>query len=232
MKKLIIWECSGAVFVIIAGSLLHFLYSGTHYWLFAWFSPVNESVWEHLKIAIWPIFVFAVIEYPFIKSSTRNFMVSKVAQAYTTCAAVLIIFYAYTAVLGHNMLPLDILTFVIAVVIGQYVSFKLITLFELDEFADQAALYALYALIGFTLYVTYLPPHYPAFMDPITGEYGIQVHRNFLDNIMFFSKNTLLGILIVLLVFLVMNFTTPFRIWSLNRKMDRIISLLEKIAKK
>jgi len=29
-----------------------------------------------------------------------------------------------------------------------------------------------------------------------------------------------------------MNVTTPFRVWSMNRKMDKIISLLEKIAKK
>ena len=45
-------------------------------------------------------------------------------------------------------------------------------------------------------------------------------------------KNTLMAILIVLVGYFIMNITTPFRMWSMNRKMDKIVSLLEKIAKK
>ena len=232
MKKLMLWESIGALVIIIAGTLLHSAYHNTGFWLLAWISPVNESVWEHLKIGIWPVLFFALIEYPSVRSITKNFLIAKTAQAYTTSIATLAIFYAYTYVLGRNFLPLDILTFILAVLIGQYVSYRLLTLRELEEFADQVAVYSLYILIGVLVYVTYLPPHYPVFMDSLTGQYGIQVKRSILDNMLFFSKNTLLAILIILVVFLIMNFTTPFRIWSVNRKMDKIISLLEKIAKK
>lgn len=232
MKKVLLWESAGALFIIIAGTLLHSAYAHTHYWILAWISPVNESIWEHLKIGIWPILVFAVIEYPFLRSTTKNFMIAKVAQAYATILTILGIFYFYTYVAGRNFLVMDILTFIIAVLIGQFVSYKILTLFELDEFFDEVAVYSLYILIGVVIYATYLPPHYPLFKDPLTGTFGIQVKRNILDNILFFSKNALLAILIVLVVFLIMNFTTPFRIWSVSRKMDKMISLLEKIAKK
>ncbi len=232
MRKLLLWEIAGAFIIIIAGTLLHSAYHNTNYWLLALISPVNESVWEHLKIGIWPVFFFAVIEYPFVRSSVRNFLEAKVAQAYTTAIATLIIFYAYTYVLGHNLLPLDILTFILAVIIGQYVSYKLLTANELDEFYDNIALSALYIIICVIVYATYFPPHYPVFMDTLTGQYGMPAKRGMFENILFFSKNTLLAILIVLVVFIVMNITTPFRVWSMNRKMDKIISLLEKIAKK
>jgi len=32
--------------------------------------------------------------------------------------------------------------------------------------------------------------------------------------------------------YFLMNITAPFRMWSMNRKMDKMVFLLEKIAKK
>src|SRR5690625_6397870 len=40
----------------IVGSLLHFLFDWTgHNRVVAIFSAVNESYWEHIKIAVWPV---------------------------------------------------------------------------------------------------------------------------------------------------------------------------------
>jgi len=232
MKKLIIWEYVGALVIVLAGTLLHSLYHNTGFWLLALISPVNESIWEHLKIGIWPVLLFAVIEYPFIKDVAKNFVAAKAVQAYATSAAVLAIFYSYTFILGHNLLPLDILTFIIAVIIGQYLSYRILAAKELDEVFDQISTYAIYILIGVILYVTYFPPHYPMFMDSLTGKYGMPAKRGMLENALFLTKNAILAILAILVVFFVMNITTPFRVWSMNRKLDKIVSLLEKIAKK
>jgi hypothetical protein len=233
MRKPLIWEAAGALIIIVAGTFLHSAYSHSNYWLLALISPVNESVWEHLKIGIWPVLFFAIIEYPFVRSFTKNFLEAKVAQAYVTAIATLILFYSYTYFLGHNLLPLDILTFILAVLIGQFVSYMLLTSNELDEFFGHLALSALYVMVGVIVYATYFPLHYPIFVDTMTGKYGIPIaKRGMIENLVFFSKNTLLAILGVLIVFLIMNVTTPFRVWSMSRKMDKIISLLEKIAKK
>jgi hypothetical protein len=232
MRKVLLWESAGAIAIIIAGTLLHSAYHNTNFWLLALISPANESVWEHLKIGIWPVLFFALIEYPFIRSIAKNFLEAKVAQAYTTSISTLIIFYSYTFILGHNLLPLDILTFILAVLIGQYVSYKLLTANELDEFFNHMASSALYVMIGIIVYATYFPPHYPIFMDTLTGKYGMPVKRGVLENTFFFSKNTLLAILIVLVGYFLLNITAPFRLWSMNRKLDKIVSLLEKIAKK
>jgi len=232
MKKVIIWEVVGAFAIIIVGTLLHSAYQFNNSWVFGILSPVNESVWEHLKIGIWPVLIFALIEYPFIRSITKNFLISKVAQAYATSIATLIIFYSYTFVLGRNLLPLDILTFILAVIIGQCVSCLILNANELDELFDHLATSALYIMIGVIIYITYFPPHYPMFMDSMTGKYGIPAKRGAIENFLFLSKNALLVILIILAAFFIMNISTPFRVWSMNRKMDKIISLLEKIAKK
>jgi len=48
--KLEIW---GMVFISAFGSLLHFAFNWLNrFWLAGAFSAVNESTWEHLKLAV------------------------------------------------------------------------------------------------------------------------------------------------------------------------------------
>lgn len=44
----------------LAGTALHFLYDVLPTPLTALFSPINESVWEHLKLLFWPMVVGAL----------------------------------------------------------------------------------------------------------------------------------------------------------------------------
>ena len=63
----------------VVGSLLHFVFdwTGPNRWA-AIFSAVNESYWEHIKIAVWPTMLLQVIlfvaggyQYPaFIPAAT------------------------------------------------------------------------------------------------------------------------------------------------------------------
>ena len=50
-------------FVSLVGTFLHFLYDLTnHNKLVGVFSAVNESVWEHIKLALTPTFLFSLID--------------------------------------------------------------------------------------------------------------------------------------------------------------------------
>ena len=45
----------GVPVLFLAGTLLHFLYGlSGEFFLVGLLAPVNESVWEHLKLALWP----------------------------------------------------------------------------------------------------------------------------------------------------------------------------------
>lgn len=56
------WRIIAILFSVVVGSLLHFVYgwSGENRIVGA-FSAVNESTWEHLKLAFFPMFIIAVI---------------------------------------------------------------------------------------------------------------------------------------------------------------------------
>ncbi len=178
-KRAFSYELAGIVFIVIVGSLLHFTFElSGHHPVVGAFSAVNESVWEHLKLGFWPALLWALIEYRYIKKSTNNFFVAKTAGIYVIPIVIPILFYSYTAVLGESVLVIDILTFVVAVIVGQLVSYKLLNYRELPDMLNTIAPVALVLLaVAFVLF-TFYPPHLPLFRDPVTGDYGITNHAH------------------------------------------------------
>ena len=64
----------------------------------------------------------------------------------------------------------------IAVIVGQLVSYKLLTGKTVPYNLDRVSLIALF-LLGLAFFVfTFYPPSLGMFQDPITGEYGIIGH--------------------------------------------------------
>jgi hypothetical protein len=176
-RRVLFFELAGIVFIIILGSILHFTFewSGSQA-VVGVFSAVNESVWEHLKLGFWPAIVFALIEFKYLKKATSNFLFAKTIGIYLIPIIIMVIFYSYTAVLGESLLVIDILSFVIAVIVGQLVSYRLLIGKTLQYNLDMVSLIAL-ILLGFAFVLfTFYPPQFPMFQDPITGEYGIASH--------------------------------------------------------
>ena len=68
---------------------------------------------------------------------------------------------------------IDILIFIIAVVIGQLVSYSILTSPQLPMIYSVIALLALLVITAMFLLFTFSPPDLPLFMDTNTGEYGI-----------------------------------------------------------
>jgi hypothetical protein len=54
-KAALRWELVGIAAIFLTGSALHSVFDWTGHWRpIAWFAAVNESVWEHFKLAFWP----------------------------------------------------------------------------------------------------------------------------------------------------------------------------------
>lgn len=144
-----------------------------HQPIVAVFSAVNESVWEHFKLAFWPAVAYAIFEHKFFKKSTNNFFSAKTVGIYLMLIVIAVLFYMYTAILGEDLLIMDILTFVIAIIVGQLSSYKLLVSKELPRKTEKISFLVLIILgLAFVLF-TFYPPHLSIFRDPVTGNYGI-----------------------------------------------------------
>jgi hypothetical protein len=173
-KSILRWELGEIAFIVVVGTVLHFAFEWSGYAIpIAPIAAVNESVWEHLKLGFWPALVYAALEYSRFGKSANNFHFAKTIGIYVIPITIVVLFYAYTAILGHDLLIADILIFVVAIVVGQIVSYKLLMVSPLPKRLNRFAPIALAVLgILFVLF-TFYPPQLPLFKDPVSGGYGI-----------------------------------------------------------
>lgn len=165
----------GFVFTVLFGSATHFFYdwSGKNPWV-GLISPVNESVWEHMKLLTTPMILFTIFEYIVCGRYIDNYIPARLISILFGMAVIIIVFYTYVGILGDNCLILDILTFVIGVIatfsLNRYI-------LSTDKFSSSCCNYA--GWIGFLVLIfimilfTFIPPHIALFRDSGTGKYGV-----------------------------------------------------------
>ena len=168
------WERIGIYWIIIVGSLLHFTYDWSNKSLIvALFSPVNESLWEHLKMGYWALTFFMAIEYWFIRDYTNSFFIGKTLGIIGMNLFIVIVFYSYTAIFNKHLFIIDIGSFILGAILCQFISLKAMEK-NLNTGIDRIGL-ILFVLIGaiFILF-TFRPPYLPIFKDSSKGIYGIE----------------------------------------------------------
>ena len=168
------WDLLGISFVILEGSALHFAFAWSGYWKpMALVAPVNESVWEHFKLAFWPALLWAFLEGAMRGHNARAFWSAKGYALLVAPILIAIMFYGYTAVLGRNIFALDIATFVIAVVAAQLASAQLLKADICTRWARSIGISLLLCqLVAYSTF-TYCPPPLGLFEDGRNGIRGI-----------------------------------------------------------
>lgn len=158
---------------MIVGTFLHFTYEFSNYNnLIGIFSPVNESVWEHLKLLFFPTILTIFIGYILIKDNYPNYLYAKTKGLFIALSFIIIFFYTYTGILGKSILGVDIASFFIAVLILEIYTLKK-TLSNAKYFNFRAIAFLTILLIAFLIF-TFNPPKIGLFKDPLTNNFGIQ----------------------------------------------------------
>lgn len=170
-NKLIKFQIFSAIFAIVLGSLLHFAFEwfGNNPFVGA-FTSINESTWEHIKLAFYPMLITTIIG-TYIFKEYKNFLCAKTIGILTTICFIVVFFYTYTGILGRNISAIDISSFIFAITLGEYLSYRLIIS---DYKCDNALSATILVVLTFCFIIfTYYPPQINLFQDPITGLYGI-----------------------------------------------------------
>ena len=174
-EKLLKMQVIITVISIILGTILHFTYnlSGENNFIGS-FSAVNESVWEHLKLAFFPMLILGIIEYFFVKNISNNYIEAKTIGIFLAICFIIIAFFTYTGILGVDILILDILIFIISIILGETISYKLMKREKESNNKTKvlAGIILIFLLFSFII-CTFNPPKVNLFRDPITKTYGI-----------------------------------------------------------
>ena len=172
-----LWILIGIPIIFLFGSLMHFAYDWSgQLAIVGIFTPVNESIWEHLKLSIYPTFFWWIIG--FFSFNDDNIS----AYRWFTCCVISVIispivitsfYYTYTGALGIHSLFLDIFSLFLGLLIAQCTALHIYNIAKINKFHFYLSmLISLLIVICFTIF-TFSPPKLPIFMDPNTQQYGI-----------------------------------------------------------
>lgn len=172
-KSLSFWQFAGFVFTGVAGTLLHFLYDCTGSTFIALFSAVNESIWEHMKILFFPMFVFALLESRYFAKDYENYWCAKLIGILIGLTIIPTMYYTYTGALGVSADWFNILIFFIAAAAVFIIETWLMKGDKSFCKSPTAAIAILCLIAVLFMFFTFTPPKIPLFQDPITKTYGL-----------------------------------------------------------
>lgn len=165
MNKLKHYTILGTIFVLITGTLLHFVYERSGNNLIAGlFSPVNESIWEHMKLVFFPMLLFSFYMNRKLKNNYPCVTSALLFGILLGTLLIPVIFYTYSGILDRHLLVLDIGTFILSVLISFYAVCQLSFSCRLEDFQDSLEILVLFFAVCFLLF-TYHPPAIGIFMD-------------------------------------------------------------------
>lgn len=147
------------IFYIIIGAigvLFHFVYDLLNIPILKVFFPSNESVFEHLKLILFPVIIFMFLDKLLLKEQTFKVNVFGIIIAMCT---IIVLYYTYTGIIGKNFGFIDILIYFIALFIFFYIRYKKITPFETTN-----SVIAFIIILIFIEVFTFYPLNIPFFI--------------------------------------------------------------------
>lgn len=177
-KKLLKYEIAGIFIIFFLGVLWHQLYDilGQNF-IVGLIAPVNESMWEHWKIVFFPIIIYSIIEYFFVKYETRNFLFSKFISIIIfeiVCFSLTALWHYFFKEAPETLnLIVDIGSYFIGIVFGQIAGYYTACKTNYKKTLFYVAILGILIHIIVFIIFTINPPKYAYFKDSTTGEYGI-----------------------------------------------------------
>ncbi len=161
--------------ISVIGSLLHFVYEWTgRRRLVAVFAAVNESTWEHIKLALSSIFLCTLVDIWFF-GDNPNYWLAKSASLLMPIVIIPLIFYSYTHFTKKPILPIDIGSFVVASFLASLAFVVVLKLPPVGVIGGVVSAVICMIMIAAILLLTKFPLRGCfLFEDPITHEYGYE----------------------------------------------------------
>lgn len=163
----------GLGFSLAVGSLSHFFYEWSGGSTAAGiFFPVNESVWEHMKLVFFPFLVYFATALP-LAPTLSNRVFGAFSATFVAAGFIPAVFYTYTAFTGRAILAVDITVYCAGVFLGFAVAYSAFTRPRSSAALCAAGALGLVFIAACYFTLTAFAPDFFLFVDPRNGKFGL-----------------------------------------------------------
>lgn len=164
------------VVISIVGTLSHFLYDLTnHNKVIGLFAAVNESTWEHIKIALTPTILWGLVD-GFLYGTNPNYFFAKVLSLMAVIILMPLFYYAHKYIARKDYFVFDIVNFYIVIICSQLVFYHALQIEPVSFITSYISCVLLFIIFGCYMTLTLLPLRNFIFKDPVTHKYGYKAH--------------------------------------------------------
>lgn len=164
--------------ISILGTLAHFVYEFAHHnRTVGIFAAVNESTWEHIKIALTPTFLWSLLDGAFF-GTNENYFLAKITSLLIATFTIPFIFYSYRRIAKRSILAIDISLFFLAIILSQLAFYAILDLPPQGFAVAYISTLATFIFFGAYMTLTLRPLKQIIFKDPLTGKYGFLAHSH------------------------------------------------------
>lgn len=156
----------------------HFAYTIFPNIIFSFFFPVNESIWEHMKIIFTTTLIYGIIDYYLLNKyhkNYNNFPFQLYFAAFSSIPLYLVIYLPLYKLFGENPF-ISIFLLLIIYAISSFISYKILTEKPIKFLNNLAIPIVLISYLGF-IYLTYNPIHNYIFYDTKEEKFGINEYQ-------------------------------------------------------
>ena len=145
------------IVISIIGTISHFLYDiSGHNKVIGIFSAVNESTWEHIKIALTPTILWGLID-GYIYGLNPNYFLGKLVSLITIITLMPTLFYGYNYIFKKNNAIINILIFYIVIISSQYIFIYLLSLNSINFLIQYLSCIGTYIILACYMILTLMP---------------------------------------------------------------------------
>lgn len=164
------WHWLGIIIVSLLSIPLHFTYE----WLgenpiVGMFTPINESIWEHLKLVYWPLLTWWAVGYLIYKDKKKldlnKWVVAGTLAIIITMMIITSWYYVWVSALATESSIIDIGSLFIAVPIGQLVGIHTYRVVKARPIYSLISAILLIAFAVMFIYFTFSPADLPLFIS-------------------------------------------------------------------
>ena len=160
----------------VVGTLLHFTYNlSKKNIVVGIFSSVNESVWEHIKLLLTPIFIYNTIRY--ILNYQTNYFIMLLAELLIAIFGIIILYKIKLIIIGNKSPIINILIFYIVCLLCSLAGYSIENIY-VPNYINMVSIFGCILIYIAYILFTVCPPKKDIFKDPITGKYGINCVKN------------------------------------------------------
>lgn len=166
------------IVISIVGTISHFLYDiFKHNKVVGLFGAVNESTWEHIKIALTATIIWSVVDGYFY-GINPNYFLAKLLSLITIIILMPVLYYGYKFLFKKDNFIINILIFYIVIISSQYLFTYIINISSINYFFQYLSCLGVFIIFAFYMVLTLMPIKNFLFKDPITNKYGFNGHTD------------------------------------------------------